>query len=74
MLQPKTLYWKICVALAIMLTGLTFTPLIIPVGVYQPELFGVPYTLWTSVLITVFLVLLTYLGSHVHPGRNSDEA
>ena len=72
--QPKTTYWRICVALAILLTALTFTPWVIPVGTYQPELFGLPYTLWVSVLITVLLVLLTYIGTRVHPGRNSDEA
>ena len=71
--QPKTIYWKICVALAIFLTTLTFTPLVIPAGVYQPELLGMPYTLWVSILLTVLLVLLTYVGTRVHPGRNSDD-
>ena len=65
--------WRICVALVIVISAITFTPLIIPVGEYQPELFGLPYTFWTSILITVLLVLLTYIGTRVHPGRNSDE-
>ena len=72
--QPKTMYWKICVVVAIFLTAITFTPLVIPAGEYQPELFGMPYTLWVSILITILLVLLTFIGTLVHPGRNSDEA
>ena len=72
--QPNSRYWKICVALAITFSALTFTPLVIPAGRFQPELFGVPYTLWVSFLLTVLLVLLTYIGTRVHPGRNSDES
>ena len=70
---PRT-PWRICVALVVLVSALTFTPLVIPAGVYRPELFGLPYTLWTSILVTVLLVLLTYVGTRVHPGRNSDDA
>ena len=73
MSSPTSTAWKICVTLAVILSLITFTPLIMPAGVYQPELFGVPYTFWTSFLITVLLVLLTFIGTRVHPGRNSDE-
>ena len=70
---PTTIYWKICVAVAIFLSAITFTPLVIPVGKYQPELFGIPYTFWISFLNTVLLVLVTFIGTRVHPGRNADE-
>lgn len=73
MSQPKTFYWKLCVVAVIFLTAITFTPLVIPAGDYQPELFGMPYTLWVTILITILLVLLTFIGTLVHPGRNSDE-
>ena len=73
MSSPTSTAWKICVTLAVILSLITFTPLIMPAGVYQPELFGVPYTFWTSFLITVLLVLFTFIGTRVHPGRNSDE-
>ena len=71
--QPNSRAWKLCVALVVILSALTFTPLVIPLGQFQPELFGMPYTLWVSILLTVLLVLLTYIGTRVHPGRNSDE-
>lgn len=66
MKDKKQKYWRILRTLAIILCLLTFTPLVIPRGVYKPELFGVPYSLWTSFLITVTLVVLTYLGTKVH--------
>ena len=71
--QPNSRAWKLCVALVVILSALTFTPLVIPAGQFQPELFGIPYTLWVSILLTILLVLLTYIGTRVHPGRNSDE-
>jgi hypothetical protein len=70
MKKSKT-YWKLCVVLVIALMVLAYTPLMIPAGVYKPMILGIPYTLWTSFLITALLVILTYIGAKVHPG--SDE-
>ena len=64
-------YWNLCMVLVMVLMVLAYTPLMLPNGVYKPMILGIPYTLWTSFLITVLLVLITYIGSKVHPG--SDE-
>jgi len=64
-------YWTLCVVLVGVLMVLAYTPLMIPNGVYKPMILGIPYTLWTSFLITALLVILTYIGAKVHPG--SDE-
>ena len=66
-------YWRILRTTAIILCLLVFTPLVIPQGVYKPELFGVPFSLWTSFLITVALVVLTYLGTKVHRSNEEEE-
>ena len=66
-------YWRILRTIAIILCLLVFTPLVIPAGVHKPELFGVPYSLWTSFLITVTLVFLTYLGTKVHRSNDEEE-
>lgn len=66
-------YWRILRTTAIILCLLVFTPLIIPQGVHKPELFGVPFSLWTSFLITVALVVLTYLGTKVHRSNEEEE-
>lgn len=66
-------YWRILRTAAIILCLLVFTPFVIPAGVHKPELFGVPYSLWTSFLITVALVFLTYLGTKVHRSNDEEE-
>lgn len=66
-------YWTLCAVLVIVLMVLAYTPLMIPKGVYKPMILGIPYSLWTSFLITVILVTLTYIGSKVHPGSDEEE-
>ena len=73
MKDKKRQQWRILRTLAIVMCLLVFTPFVIPAGVFQPELFGVPYTLWTSFLITVILVFLTYLGTKVHRSNDEEE-
>jgi len=71
-IRNKT-YWRVCVGIVIVLTVLGYTPLMIPKGIYKPMIFGLPYSLWLSFLITVILVVMTYIGSRVHPGRDEGE-
>ena len=74
--KKNRLYWRIIAAVAVFLILLTFTPVIIEPGKTGPYLFSMPYTLWTSILITIILVILTYLGGRVHlnddPEKNSN--
>lgn len=65
--------WRICIAIFIILSVISFTPLVLPQEVYKPELFGIPYTLWISFLITLAFVLLTYVGTRLHPGNKDME-
>ena len=60
-------------ALVLVILVLGYTPLMIPKGIYKPMLFGIPYSLWLSFLVTVILVVLTYIGSRVHPGSDNTE-
>ena len=66
-------YWRICVILVVLLIIVAYTPLMLPHGVYKPVILGIPYSLWLSFLITVALVVLTYIGSKVHPGSDEGE-
>ncbi|WP_462137623.1 hypothetical protein [Candidatus Mycalebacterium sp.] len=52
--------WKITLPLAAALAALAFIPLIIPGGVAEPFLFGIPRTLWVSMAISlsIYLVLI----------------
>ena len=60
-------YWRACYLAALLLAGLTFTPLVTPAHVYRPMLEGLPYTLWVGILVTVGLVVLTYVATRVYP-------
>lgn len=61
------MYWRVCCVGVIVLCVLTFTPLVIPAGQSMPMLAGVPFTLWTGILIAWLLVALTLVGVYVHP-------
>ena len=58
-------YWRICCALVILLSILSFTPLVIPVGISKPFFLGMPYTLWVGMLIAFLLVFLVFIGTKV---------
>jgi hypothetical protein len=72
-MKRTEMYWKICVVLVVILVVLGYTPLMIPRDVYKPMLLGIPYSLWTSILATVALVVLTFIGAKVHPGSDKEE-
>ena len=73
MKEKNRRYWRILRTIAIVLCLLVFTPLVIPQGIHKPELFGIPYSLWTSFIITVVLVFITYLGTKVHRSNEEKE-
>jgi hypothetical protein len=64
--MKNKLHWRITVAAAVLLILITFTPLVIAPGKINPKLFSMPYTLWTTILITILLVILTYIGGRIH--------
>jgi Na+/melibiose symporter-like transporter len=53
------------VVVAAALVVITFTPVVLSPGKIEPKLLSLPYTLWISIVITVILVLLTYLASRL---------
>lgn len=57
--------WYLIVSVALLLIVITFTPVVLSPGKIYPKLFSLPYTLWSGMLITIILVLLTYLASKV---------
>ena len=68
----KKYLWYLTIIAAFALIVITFTPLVTPYGRYTPRLFGFPFTIWTGILISVGLVLLTVVGSILHRGSNRD--
>ena len=64
-MKQKKILRYVVVGVALVLTVLTYTPVVLHPGKIDPKLLSMPYTLWTSILITVLLVLLTYLVSRL---------
>jgi len=59
--------------LAVVLAITVFTPLVIPSGTYLPMLFGLPYTLWLGVLVTVVFILLTWQAARAYTKMENEE-
>ena len=65
--------WRVCIIIYLILTTISFTPLLIPQNQFKPELFGIPYTMWAGFIVTLALVVLTLIGMKVHPGDKEKE-
>ncbi len=61
----KWIKWAVAVLVVI-----TFTPLVTPTGIYKPQIFGIPFTLWSGMIVSLLIVGLVWWGTRVHPGRN----
>ncbi len=70
----KKKLWLMYSILVILITTIGLSPLVIPTFVFNPKLFGVPYTLWMGFILTSLLVILTFLGSKVHPGEDNSKS
>ena len=56
----------IVITMIIIISILVFTPIVTSNGEYNPELFGMPYTLWAGMLVYIILVTLNIIGVTVH--------
>lgn len=65
--------WILCISFAFVLVIITFTPLVTPPGKFKPFLFGMPYTIWTGIIVSAGLVILTFIGAIVHPGSDKKD-
>lgn len=59
----KPLLWKACLFSIFGLCLLTFTPWVIPEGVMEPWLWGLPRTLWAGILISISLIICIVLAT-----------
>ena len=63
--KREKIRWSIIAFAAIFLIILTFTPLVLAPEKINPKLISMPYTLWMGILISIALVVLTYLGGKI---------
>jgi len=65
--------WQLCVAAVIVIIAITFSPLVIAPGKIHPFLFGLPYTLWMGILLTIALVVITLIAGNALPNDEEGE-
>ena len=65
--------WQICVAAVILIIIITFSPLVTGNGKINPFLFGLPYTLWMGILLTIVLVILTLIGGNAITNEEEEQ-
>ena len=56
--------WYFIVGCVLFLTGLTFSPWVLSTDI-EPQLFNMPFTLWSSILLQIVMVILTPWGGTV---------
>jgi len=61
--------WLACRIVAVLTLLVALSPLTMPAGISNPSLMGTPYTLWVSLLLTILLLVLTWLGSQLQAKR-----
>ena len=66
-MKKHNLAWPLCIVGIVALCVVSFTPLVIPAGKSTPVFLGVPRTLWAGILVYAAMVLLTFIGTRVHP-------
>lgn len=71
-MKHRVAWWRVNCGAAVVLSLLTFTPLVLAPGHHTPELFGIPRTLWLGILIAFALVAVTFVGGLMHPENESD--
>lgn len=65
-MKKTKIIWIIVRIMLVLISILVFTPLVIPMDKYSPELFGLPYLLWVGILVYFALVALIFIGVRVH--------
>ncbi len=49
--------------LAVLMLIASFTAIVIPMDRQAPELWGLPYTLWVGILMSLAFVAITWIGA-----------
>ena len=55
----------------VLIIAFGLSPLALASDTFDPKLFGMPYVLWVSITLSILLILLTVLGTLVHPGSDN---
>ena len=59
--------WYLWLGAAGLLSALALSPLVIPAGVTEPTILGMPRTLWAGIVVTIGLVFCTFMAARHAP-------
>ena len=63
--------WLVCIWLVVLIIAVIYSPLILRSGVTEPWIFGLPFTLWTTLVGAFSIVIITAIAALCRP--SSDE-
>lgn len=69
-MQPKI--WNLIVSTVLVITIGSFA-FLFRENKHSPELWNIPYTFWSGFLVTVLIVLATFLGARFFPYHDPKE-
>lgn len=73
MKKQRSTVLRILDSLAIMVFIASFSPLVIPENESTPYMFGIPYTMWMGLLVSILYVVLAYIVSTLNKeNKNAD--
>lgn len=62
--------WKFVAVAVFILAAISFTPLVIPYGIAEPYVLGLPRTLWAGLVISLSIYALLVLAMLTSCGEN----
>jgi hypothetical protein len=65
--------WTICCVVALVVVALTYSPLVMAPGKYEPSWGPIPYSLVWGFVIAAIMIGLTVIGHFVHPVNDEEE-
>ena len=63
--QHRSFWWRVCCGIAIALSAITFTPLVI--GDHASRIFHLPYLLAVGLILAIAFIAITIAGTFFYP-------
>lgn len=68
--MKNRILWHLCIIGFVLLCALAFTTLVIPYGVVDPFMLGLPRTLWVGILLSVSIFTVTVIAAWASQPEN----
>ena len=68
----KKRIWRGCVIAVLAITVYTYFGLVPESSKIEPDFLGIPFVLWHSMVLTLLIVVLTYVGGKTLPENEED--